>query len=216
MIANIHLARLRGGGGPHERSHPGRKAGEDLRQGHRACRRLDARSAWGETLGILGDNGAGKSTLIKILTGYHQPDSGQVFVDGKTGAARLGRRGPRARHRMRLPGSGAGQRAQHLPQHVFEPRIAARRAAAAPGPSRDAAARGRGAGGDRRRRASVELEVGALSGGQRQAIAVARAVLFEGAHPAARRAARGDGRARGAADHRADRAAPTRAATSRS
>ncbi|TMJ67925.1 MAG: sugar ABC transporter ATP-binding protein [Alphaproteobacteria bacterium] len=39
--------------------------------------------AWGETLGILGDNGAGKSTLIKILTGYHQPDSGQVFVDGK-------------------------------------------------------------------------------------------------------------------------------------
>jgi simple sugar transport system ATP-binding protein len=35
--------------------------------------------AWGETLGILGDNGAGKSTLIKILTGYHQPDAGQVF-----------------------------------------------------------------------------------------------------------------------------------------
>src|SRR6201998_2849180 len=39
--------------------------------------------AWGETLGILGDNGAGKSTLLKILTGYHQPDSGQVFVEGK-------------------------------------------------------------------------------------------------------------------------------------
>src|SRR6201988_915529 len=37
----------------------------------------------GETLGILGDNGAGKSTLIKILTGYHQPDSGQVFVEGR-------------------------------------------------------------------------------------------------------------------------------------
>src|SRR3984893_16745974 len=39
--------------------------------------------AWGETLGILGDNGAGKSTLIKILTGYHQPDSGQEFVERK-------------------------------------------------------------------------------------------------------------------------------------
>jgi simple sugar transport system ATP-binding protein len=39
--------------------------------------------ARGETLGILGDNGAGKSTLIKILTGFHQPDAGQVSVDGK-------------------------------------------------------------------------------------------------------------------------------------
>jgi simple sugar transport system ATP-binding protein len=39
--------------------------------------------ARGETLGILGDNGAGKSTLIKILTGYHRPDAGQVFVDGR-------------------------------------------------------------------------------------------------------------------------------------
>ena len=38
--------------------------------------------ARGQTLGILGDNGAGKSTLIKILTGYHQPDAGQVYVDG--------------------------------------------------------------------------------------------------------------------------------------
>ena len=30
----------------------------------------------GEVVGLLGDNGAGKSTLIKIITGYHQPDSG--------------------------------------------------------------------------------------------------------------------------------------------
>ena len=44
---------------------------------------VSMRVARGETLGILGDNGAGKSTLIKILTGYHQPDSGQVFVDGR-------------------------------------------------------------------------------------------------------------------------------------
>jgi len=36
----------------------------------------------GEMLGILGDNGAGKSTLIKCLTGFHQPDSGRIFVDG--------------------------------------------------------------------------------------------------------------------------------------
>jgi simple sugar transport system ATP-binding protein len=32
-----------------------------------------------EVVGLLGDNGAGKSTLIKIITGYHQPDSGGVI-----------------------------------------------------------------------------------------------------------------------------------------
>jgi len=35
-----------------------------------------------EVVGLLGPNGAGKSTTIKILTGYLQPDSGQVQVDG--------------------------------------------------------------------------------------------------------------------------------------
>jgi len=37
----------------------------------------------GEILGLLGDNGAGKSTLIKILTGFQQPDDGQIFINGK-------------------------------------------------------------------------------------------------------------------------------------
>src|SRR5262249_57446835 len=31
---------------------------------------------------LVGDNGAGKSTLIKILTGFHRPDGGRLFVDG--------------------------------------------------------------------------------------------------------------------------------------
>ena len=34
-------------------------------------------------LGLIGDNGAGKSTLIKILTGFHQPDAGQLYLDGE-------------------------------------------------------------------------------------------------------------------------------------
>ncbi len=37
----------------------------------------------GEILGILGDNGAGKSTLVKILTGFHQQTSGTLYVNGQ-------------------------------------------------------------------------------------------------------------------------------------
>jgi simple sugar transport system ATP-binding protein len=37
----------------------------------------------GEVLGLLGDNGAGKSTLVKILSGYHQPDEGTIYLDGE-------------------------------------------------------------------------------------------------------------------------------------
>jgi len=36
-----------------------------------------------EVVGLLGDNGAGKSTLIKIVTGYHQPDSGEIYFNGQ-------------------------------------------------------------------------------------------------------------------------------------
>ena len=36
----------------------------------------------GEVLGLVGDNGAGKSTLIKIITGFHRPDEGKVYIEG--------------------------------------------------------------------------------------------------------------------------------------
>jgi len=36
----------------------------------------------GEIVGLLGPNGAGKTTTIKILTGYLQPDEGDVYIDG--------------------------------------------------------------------------------------------------------------------------------------
>jgi len=38
----------------------------------------------GEVVGLVGDNGAGKSTLIKIITGYHQPDAGgEIYWKGE-------------------------------------------------------------------------------------------------------------------------------------
>lgn len=37
----------------------------------------------GEALGLVGDNGAGKSTLINILSGLHQQDEGEIQIEGK-------------------------------------------------------------------------------------------------------------------------------------
>jgi ribose transport system ATP-binding protein len=38
----------------------------------------------GEVVGLIGENGAGKSTLLKVLNGLYAPDSGGVFVNGKS------------------------------------------------------------------------------------------------------------------------------------
>ena len=37
----------------------------------------------GEVHALLGDNGAGKSTLIKILSGVHEPTSGSIYIEGR-------------------------------------------------------------------------------------------------------------------------------------
>lgn len=36
----------------------------------------------GEVIGLVGDNGAGKSTLVKVLSGAHQPSEGKVLLEG--------------------------------------------------------------------------------------------------------------------------------------
>ncbi len=130
----------------------------------------------GETLGILGDNGAGKSTLIKILTGYHQPDAGEIFVDGRPvrlasvdQARALGIEcvyqdlalvnGLSVYHNLFLNRELLRPGPLRLLDHA---RMRRRAAEALAGIGVDVP--------------SVEIDVGALSGGQRQAIAVARAV----------------------------------------
>ena len=130
----------------------------------------------GETLGILGDNGAGKSTLIKCLTGFHQPDAGEIAVDGRP--ARLG-----SVDEARALGIECVYQDLALVNELsVYHNLFLNRELLRPGPFRlldHRAMRQRAAaalaeiGVDV---PSVEVEVGALSGGQRQAIAVARAV----------------------------------------
>jgi simple sugar transport system ATP-binding protein len=47
-----------------------------------ALRDINLHLRKGEVLGLLGDNGAGKSTLIKIVSGFQKPDGGRLLVKG--------------------------------------------------------------------------------------------------------------------------------------
>jgi ABC-type sugar transport system ATPase subunit len=49
---------------------------------------IELRLAQGEILGLIGDNGAGKSTLLKILCGFQPPDTGRIVLNGEPVALR--------------------------------------------------------------------------------------------------------------------------------
>ena len=51
--------------------------------GVHALKGVDFHAERAEVVGLVGDNGAGKSTLIKLLSGAHQPDAGRIFIEGK-------------------------------------------------------------------------------------------------------------------------------------
>ncbi|HUZ20333.1 MAG TPA: ATP-binding cassette domain-containing protein [Acidimicrobiales bacterium] len=48
-----------------------------------ALRGVDMHLERGEVLGLVGDNGTGKSTFVKILCGYHRADAGRIVVEGE-------------------------------------------------------------------------------------------------------------------------------------
>ena len=48
-----------------------------------AVRNVDLRIYPGEIVALVGDNGAGKSTLIKLVSGVHSPDGGEIYVKGR-------------------------------------------------------------------------------------------------------------------------------------
>jgi rhamnose transport system ATP-binding protein len=52
--------------------------------GVRALERANLELARGTVTALIGENGAGKSTLVKILSGIHQPDGGEIRFDGIT------------------------------------------------------------------------------------------------------------------------------------
>jgi len=134
----------------------------------------------GEVLALAGDNGAGKSTLIKAIAGVHQPDHGEIWYDG----ARVQFASPReARDRGIETIYQDLALADNLDvgANVFlgrEP--AARFLGILPRIDRPAMREAA-----RRTMASLDIEierldvpVRALSGGQRQAVAIGRAIYW--------------------------------------
>jgi len=134
--------------------------------------------AKGEVLGLVGDNGAGKSTLIKILTGFHRPDSGTIHVNGEEVTLRS------VDHARSLGIDTVYQDLALVPSlSVAHNMFLKRELTTGFGPIRWLDNR------QMRKRArayiddigistlrSVNAEVAMLSGGQRQAIAIARSV----------------------------------------
>ena len=130
----------------------------------------------GEILGILGDNGAGKSTLMKILTGFQPPSEGRLLVDGREVALRS------VDHARSLGIECVYQDLALANSLSVYHNLFLNREILHPGPLRLL-----NNGAMRRQAAellarigvnipSVDVPVERLSGGQRQAIAVARAV----------------------------------------
>jgi simple sugar transport system ATP-binding protein len=139
---------------------------------------VSIRLAKGEVLGLVGDNGAGKSTLIKILTGFIRPDQGQIFVNGEEVVIRS------VDHARSLGIDTVYQDLALVPSlSVAHNMFLKREITTGLGPirwlnNREMRKRARtyiediGIGTLR----SVNSEVAMLSGGQRQAIAIARSV----------------------------------------
>ena len=137
----------------------------------------------GEVLAVIGDNGAGKSTLIKALTGAFIPDAGQVYRRRPGGPLQGTARRPAGRNRDRLPDPRGGSRARHRGQHVPRPGTAPSgplgtccRMLDKKGMKEDAGKSMANLGIATVQNMSQAVET--LSGGQRQAVAVARAATF--------------------------------------
>ena len=135
---------------------------------------VNLRLAKGEVLGLIGDNGAGKSTLLKILCGFQPPSSGRIVLEGQE--VRF-----KSVDQARSLGIDAVyQDLALVPQlSVFQNVYLNREKVRWPLLNNRAMRREAQAHLDEIgvRIPNINAPVGALSGGQRQAIAVARSVF---------------------------------------
>ncbi|OHV13839.1 ATP-binding cassette domain-containing protein [Kushneria phosphatilytica] len=133
----------------------------------------------GEVLALLGDNGAGKSTLMKILTGFHRPSSGTLYFDGQP--VEFGS----VTHARRIGIEPVYQDLALINELSVFRNMFLKREILRGGPLRllnDAAMREKADAQLREigiRLPSVDVPISKLSGGQRQAIAVARSVYSD-------------------------------------
>ena len=135
----------------------------------------------GEVHAIVGDNGAGKSTLLKIIAGVHQPDAGEILVNGKGVTISS----PRAAQELgvvtvfqdlALVNDLDACANLFLGRELYYPPPLSWLGVLNKKAMRDRA--GREMGRLKVNLGPVDQMIGSMSGGQRQAVAVARAVAF--------------------------------------
>ena len=130
----------------------------------------------GEVLGLVGGNGAGKSTLMKVLSGAQLPDSGEILIGGQP-AAIHNPRDARTYGIECIYQTLALADNLHAPANVFLGRELVRRSGVLDDPAMEDATRKLMARLNPRFR-NFKGAVQSLSGGQRQSVAIARAIHF--------------------------------------
>ncbi|GAA2008267.1 ATP-binding cassette domain-containing protein [Catenulispora subtropica] len=135
----------------------------------------------GEVVALIGDNGAGKSTLVKILSGAVAPDAGRVLIDGEpvrlSGPLDAQRRGLETVYQdLALAPDLDAAANLYLGRELYRRGLLGRLGFLNRAAMREAAVEAFAELGVSLR--DVGVSVASLSGGQRQSVAVARAVAF--------------------------------------
>ena len=130
----------------------------------------------GEVVGLVGGNGAGKSTLMRVLSGAHPADSGQVLVDGRPVALRNPRDAKRFNIETIYQTLALADNVD-TPANLFLGREKTTRLGSLDDSAMEAETRNV-MGRLNPNFTNFKMPVKSLSGGQRQAVAIARAVHF--------------------------------------